>query len=160
MEGSRSHTFTIELIWYGRRFNGTTVVEAATVEAAVEATRQLLREIPDAGIVDHALALSSAPWAPGARRSVETVTITAPARRRGSSAELAWTGRNGTGTLRTLHDDWPVGLRTALADRMTDPHRGLDEVLDRIRRGAHQSIEFQLFGAVARTRVISVMRRG
>jgi hypothetical protein len=152
MNGSRSHAVKLRLVWHDHALDGSTVVEATTVLAAVEATLQLLREIPDPRIVDSAIELSSAPWALGEQRSVETVTITAPARRIHALAELTWTGSHGIGTLRALHEDWPIGLRNALAYHMDRPSPPLAALLDRNR--SERPIPFMLYGMVARLMVV------
>jgi hypothetical protein len=103
MEGSRSHPVKVQLVWHDRAFRGSTVVEAATVKAAIEATVQLLLEMPDPSIVDRAVTLNRIPWAPEDERTVGTVTITAPTRRKDSWATLTWAeatapGPSGRGT--------------------------------------------------------------
>jgi hypothetical protein len=159
MEGARSDTVKVQLAWHGRSFYGSTVVEATTIDIAVATTLLLLFEIPDAGIVDRAIALSDAPWAPEEQRSLERVTITAPVRRRGSWAELTWTTGNGTGMVRGQHPDWHIGLRIALAHRMIRPSTQLVGVLDRIRDGANHRVPFQLFGVAAELIVTYPPRR-
>jgi hypothetical protein len=155
MEGARSDSVKIEMVWKGTSFNGSTVATAATIRAAVEVTLQLLLEIPAARDIERVVTQPGSPWAPEEQRTVGTLTITAPARRKDAWATLTWGGRHGTGTLRTRHEDWRIGLRDVLAHLMRGSLRQLDEALCLIESGARRRIGFQLFGTSAEIRVSS-----
>jgi hypothetical protein len=117
----------IDLLWRDAvddcTFYGSIVVEAnlnqrKPIANACATADRLLLKLPDAGVVDRAVALSPRPWAPGELRTVGPVTIAAPTGREGSKAMLTWTGSDGAvGNLWATREDWLTTLRTALQDR-------------------------------------------